>query len=190
MLMQILGSVRSSKPARCKPASVSSKLKLNSDPHMSYGFLGYLHKSLLIKSFFITFSLKRNTQNPKHSSPAVSSRHHWPCRAWTRWEPSSGRRQQGHSSSPGASATTSVRGWGGQSLLPLLEHSLALGRGHHRQIRPPTCKSLKAVSSVSPLEAGWPALGCSPTSLSTQCSHLTYTQCQAVIYNLSPSPLM
>lgn len=126
MLKKTLGSMRHPKPTRPKPARVSLKLKLNSHPHMSYGLLYYLHKSLLKKQFFIVLTLKRNMQNPKHSSPAVSSRHNWPC-SWKPWEPSSGslsNRSLCQPLCPGAEDT--------QSLLPALEQP-GLAQGTHRQ---------------------------------------------------------
>lgn len=122
-LKKTLGSMRHSKLTRPKPASVSSKLKLNSHPHMSYGLLDYLHKSLLKKQFFITLTLKRNMQNPKHSSPAVSSRHNCPC-SWKLGSGSLSNRSLCQPLCPGAGGT--------QSLLPALEPP-GLAQGTHRQ---------------------------------------------------------
>lgn len=84
-------------------------------------------------------------RNPKHSSPAVSSRHNWPCRSQNHREPSSGSL-----CSPGTSASTSVLGLGGHWGRSLGCNTAWPQRGgHHRQIWPPTCKS-RLPKAVSP----------------------------------------
>lgn len=116
-------------------------------------------------------------RNPKHSSPAVSSRHNWPCRSQNHREPSSGS-----PCSPGTSASTSVLGLGGH-----------WGRSLGCNTAWPQRGDATGRSDHPPANPGSPRqcpLGSSPTSLSLQCSQLTHTQRQAVIYNLFPPPLM
>jgi len=92
-------------------------------------------------------------------------------------------------------------GGGSQSLsppsrpVPLLKRSLALAGGDRRQTWPLSCKSRLpqiSVLSVTPqgrLAGFRMALGCSPTSLSSEWFYLPDIQRQAVIHSLFPSPL-
>lgn len=117
--MQILGSFRSSNLAHHEPASVSPNLKLNSDLHMSSGFLFFFfcfvflfwlfffplfllsHISLLIQHIFITFGWERNMQNPKCSRPRMSSRHNCPYGTQNHCKTNHRSRQHGQGSIPG-----------------------------------------------------------------------------------------
>lgn len=90
------------------------------------------------------------------------------------------------------------RGWEGSRSGPFAETQLGL-RGVRLQAEPATqlqiqgppnhCPQCQPQVRLSGFRLALSALGCCPTSLSTEWCYLTYIQCQAVSHNLFPSPL-